>query len=276
MNTEEKSAAETKELSSSGEASGEIPGEASSEIPDENSGASRLTFFDGIKSGVPIFIGYLPIAIAFGLLARNTGVPLAHTVGMSLLVFAGASQFMALELIALGTGAFEIVFSTFIVNIRHLLMSMSIHERAVSEGKARKASYAFFITDEVFAVASTREESIGSSFLYGIGIMAYLGWTVNSAAGYLVGTVLPVTLQAGMGVALYAMFIGLLVPSIKKHRKALFLAAMAALCNSVLVLYLPTGWAIIGASVAAVVLLELIESLISERESEEEAEEYVP
>jgi 4-azaleucine resistance transporter AzlC len=268
MNTEEKSAAETKELASSGEASGEISGEAS--------GASRLTFFDGIKSGVPIFIGYLPIAIAFGLLARNTGVPLAHTVGMSLLVFAGASQFMALELIALGTGAFEIVFSTFIVNIRHLLMSMSIHERAVSEGKARKASYAFFITDEVFAVASTREESIGSSYIYGIGIMAYLGWTVNSAAGYLVGTVLPVTLQAGMGVALYAMFIGLLVPSIKKHRKALFLAAMAALCNSVLVLFLPTGWAIIGASVAAVVMLELIESLLSERGSEEKAKEYVP
>ncbi len=228
-----------------------------------------LTFFDGIKSGIPIFIGYLPIAIAFGLLAKNTGIPFAHTVGMSVFVFAGASQFMALELIALGTGAIEIVFSTFIVNLRHLLMSMSINERARPEGKGKKGLYAFFITDEVFAVASTREGDIGSHYLYGIGLMAYLSWTLNSAFGYLVGSILPTTLQEGMGIALYAMFIGLLVPSVKAHRKALYLAAGAALCNSLLVLFLPTGWAIIAAAAAAVVLLETAES------SSKTAKEYL-
>jgi 4-azaleucine resistance transporter AzlC len=228
-------------------------------IPDSEPAVTAPGFLRGLKEGVSIFIGYLPIAIAFGLLAKNTGVSLPHTVGMSLLVFAGASQFMALELIALGTGGLEIVFSTFIVNIRHLLMSMSINEKAVDEERWIKGLYAFFITDEVFAVASTGSDDIRSPYLFGLGIMAYLGWTVNTAFGYLVGSVLPVTLQQGMSVALYAMFIGLLVPSIKKQRKALYLAGAAALLNSMLVQVLPAGWAIISAATGAVVLLEMAE-----------------
>lgn len=219
-----------------------------------------LRFSRGLREGLSIFIGYLPIALAFGLLAKNTGVSLAHTVGMSLLVFAGASQFMALELIALGTGGAEIVFSTFIVNIRHLLMSMSVNERALPEGRGRKGLYAFFITDEVFAVAATKDSGVGSGYLFGLGIMAYLGWTLNTAVGYVAGALLPVTLQEGMAVALYAMFIGLLIPSVKRHRRALYLAVTAALLNWILLLVLPPGWAIIAAAVGAVAGLELFEA----------------
>ena len=234
--------------------------EASANIPDEaTEDVAPLRFTRGLREGTSIFIGYLPIALAFGLLAKNTGVPLGHTVGMSLFVFAGASQFMALELIALGTGGAEIVFSTFIVNIRHLLMSMSINQHALPESRGRKGLYAFFITDEVFAVASTKERGVGSPYILGLGIMAYLGWTVNTAVGYLAGSLLPVTLQEGMSVALYAMFIGLLIPSVKKYRRALYLAAAAALLNSLLLLWLPPGWAIIAAAAGAVTGFELIE-----------------
>ncbi len=229
----------------------------SSEMRDEVTGQQELPgFFKGVQAGISIAVGYMPIALAFGLLAKNTGISLAHTVGMSLLVFAGASQFMALGLLALGTGAVEIIFSTFIVNIRHMLMSMSIHEKALPESKLRKLVYAFGITDEVFAVASTREGPVGSLYLYGVGLMAYLSWVINSGIGFAAGAALPEALQQGMSIALYAMFIGLLIPSVKKHRKALFLAGTAALLNSVLVLFLPAGWAIIGATLGAVVLLE--------------------
>jgi predicted branched-subunit amino acid permease len=99
--------------------------------------------------------------------------------------------------------------------------------------------------------------------------MAYLGWTVNTAVGYLAGSLLPVTLQEGMSVALYAMFIGLLVPSVKKHRRALYLAAAAALLNSLLLLWLPPGWAIIAAAAAAVTGLELIEGRMGGPSGEE-------
>jgi 4-azaleucine resistance transporter AzlC len=217
-------------------------------------------FFQGVQSGVSIAVGYMPIALAFGLLAKNTGISLTHTVGMSLLVFAGASQFMALGLLALSTGAVEIIFSTFIVNIRHLLMSMSINEKAIPESKLRRLIYAFAITDEVFAVASTREGTVGSSYLYGLGLTAYSSWVINSGIGYAAGSALPEAFQQGMSIALYAMFIGLLIPSVKKYRKALFLAAAAALLNSLFVMVLPAGWAIIGATIGAVLLLELVQS----------------
>jgi 4-azaleucine resistance transporter AzlC len=186
---------------------------------------------------------------------------------MSLLVFAGASQFMALEMLALGTGAVEIVLSTFIVNIRHLLMSMSINERAAREPKPIKGLYAFFITDEVFAVAAAGEREVGSGYLFGLGLMAYLGWTINTAVGYLAGAVLPLTLQEGMSVALYAMFIGLLIPSVKRHRKALYLAGGAGLLNALFVRFLPTGWAIIAAAAAAVLVTESIEHRLERRRS---------
>jgi len=230
-------------------------------------------FLQGIQAGLTIAIGYMPIALAFGLLAKNTGISLLHTVGMSLFVFAGASQFMALGLLALGTGTVEIIFSTFIVNIRHMLMSMSINEKAVPESNLRKMVYAFGITDEVFAVASTREGAVGSHYLYGLSLMAYSSWVINSGIGYAAGSALPAAFQQGMSIALYAMFIGLLIPSVKKYRKALFLAVGAGLLNSLLVLFLPVGWAIIGATLGAVLLMELLGTFENTREKSEQEEE---
>jgi len=229
-------------------------------------------FLPGLKDGLSIAIGYMPIALAFGLLAKNTEISLAHTIGMSLFVFAGASQFMALGMIGIGTGMMEIVFSTFIVNIRHMLMSMSLNEKTVSERPLRKMIYAFGITDEVFAVASTREGKVGSSYLYGAGLMAYLSWVINSGIGYLVGSALPPSLQGGMGVALYAMFIGLLVPATKKSIKALLLAVLAGGMNYAFSGVLPTGWAIVAATVSAVAIVEIVNLVKPDSWASEEEE----
>ncbi|GAE25242.1 hypothetical protein JCM9140_1224 [Halalkalibacter wakoensis JCM 9140] len=89
----------------------------------------KSPFARGLIAGSSIAIGYLPAALTFGLLARSTGLTFLETMAMSLFVYAGAAQYMALTLIAMGTGAFEIIFTTFIVNIRHLLMSASVRER---------------------------------------------------------------------------------------------------------------------------------------------------
>lgn len=231
---------------------------------DTQTDISLPTFGQGVKSGLSIAIGYLPIALAFGLLAKNTGLSLIQTVGMSLIVFAGASQFMALGMIGIGTGMVEIIFSTFIVNIRHMLMSMTIHERAVPESKLKRMLYAFGITDEVFAVAATREGPIASPFLYGVGITAYGSWVINSGVGYLVGSILPEAIQGGMNVALYAMFIGLLVPTARTNRLALSLAVLAGGLNFFFSIYLASGWAIIAATVGAVVLIEVLSPLLKE------------
>lgn len=217
---------------------------------------STTSFTLGIKAGLPIAIGYLPIALTFGLLSRTTGLTFTETAGMSLFVFAGASQFMALQMIAVGTGAVEIILATFIINIRQFLMSASINERAEKEHPLKRMIYAFGITDETFSVASLYKGKIDSFFMFGLILMAYGSWVLSTCVGYTVGASLPQVLQESMGIALYAMFIGLIVPSLKKHRKIVFLFALAAVLNTGLSFFLSSGWSTVLATIIAAVAIE--------------------
>lgn len=92
---------------------------------------SRDDFLSGMKKALPVAFGYIPIAITYGILAENTGIPAYITVLMSVVVFAGASQFVALNLIALGLGSWEIISTTFVVNFRHFLMSASLSQKII-------------------------------------------------------------------------------------------------------------------------------------------------
>jgi 4-azaleucine resistance transporter AzlC len=211
----------------------------------------------GLAAGGSIAVGYMPAALAFGLLAKTGGLTFVETVAMSAWVYAGASQYMALNLIAMGTGALEIVLTTFIVNLRHLLMSASVSEKAEPSPSWVRAIYAFGITDEVFAVAATREGKVPVTFIGVTAVLAYASWVSFSGVGYTVGAILPEMVQESMGIALYAMFIALLMPSLKKSMKAVWLAGSAGVLNSVLLLWLPQGWSIVAATLGAAVLIEL-------------------
>lgn len=185
-------------------------------------GRESSEFKKGIQAGVSIGIGYFPIALTFGLLAKTSGLSIYETVLMSLIVFAGAAQYISLSLIAYGTGIFEIILTTFIVNIRHFLMSATLNEKVEEDHLLNKLVYAFGITDETFSVAATRENSVTTGYMFGIISVSYSSWVVFSGVGHLIGASLPQTLQDSMGVALYAMFIGLLVPSMKKKCEGYF------------------------------------------------------
>ena len=219
-------------------------------------------FRKGLQSGLSIGIGYLPIALTFGLLAKTTGLTFTETILMSLIVYAGASQYIALSLISLGTGVFEIILTTFIVNIRHFLMSAALNEKCEDDHVGKCAIYSFGITDETFSVAATNEGTVSSGYLFGLTSIAYFSWVINSGVGYVIGANLPQTLQESMSVALYAMFIGLLVPSIKKSTKVVFLATLAACFNTIFTLgeWLSTGWAIVVATLLSAILIELVNS----------------
>lgn len=226
----------------------------------ENKATTSSHFKMGLKAGTSIAIGYFPIAIAFGLIAKSTGLTLSETVFMSFFVFAGASQYMSLSMIAEGIGAAEIVLATFIVNIRHLLMSASLNEKAESDSVIKKSIYAFGITDETFSVASIRKGKITTGFMYGLTLIAFASWVLSSGLGYMGGSFLPGFLQEGMSVALYAMFIGLLVPSLKGNLKVLSLAGVAAIFNSILTVseILSSGWAIVISTLVSAILIEMI------------------
>lgn len=221
-------------------------------------------FRTGIKSGISIAIGYVPIALTFGLLAKSTGLKFLETVMMSAVVFAGASQFVALNLLALGTGGLEIVLATFIINFRHLLLTASINEKTSETSRFMKAFYAFGITDETFSVASTRGRAITPGYLSGLILMAYSSWVICSGLGFYLGTALPPEVQESMGIALYAMFIGLLVPPLKKSRKVLFLAGFSAVLNTLFSFFMNYGLAIVVATLSSAVLIELV---FTEKES---------
>ncbi|PLR97760.1 AzlC family ABC transporter permease [Bacillus sp. T33-2] len=220
-------------------------------------------FKKGLQAGISIGIGYLPIALTFGLLAKTTGLTLGETVLMSLMVFAGASQYISLSLLAQGIGLFEIVLTTFIVNIRHFLMSASLNEKAEEDSAAHKMLYSFGITDETFSVAATREGTVSTGYMLGLIFISYSSWVINSGIGFLIGAGLPQTLQESMSVALYAMFIGLLVPSMKKSVKVVFLSVIAAAFNSIFTLagLMSTGWAIVAATLLSAVLVEWVETV---------------
>lgn len=229
-------------------------------IKDEsNEAVSRRSYlFEGMKSAVPIAVGYVPIAIAFGLLSKSSGIPNYFSILMSLMVFAGASQFMAVNLISIGISPFEIIAAVFILNLRHFLMSASISQR-IEKGLSVKwqVLLSFGITDETFTIASLRKErELNRMFLLGLNTLSLASWVCGTAVGIFLGGALPESLRASMGIALYSMFIGLLIPSLGKSMPVLVVTLIAVIFHSMLQ-YMPvfsnpsSGWGIIISTVIA-------------------------
>ena len=228
---------------------------------------AKSSFKIGLSSGVTIAIGYMPVAFTYGFIAKTTGLTFWETVLMSMIVYAGAAQYMALDMIAKGIGAVELILTTFIVNIRHLLMSASLNEKVEKDARWKKAIYAYGITDETFSVASVQDGKLSSGFMFGLNVIAYTSWFFFSGVGYLAGSSLPDLFQAGMSIALYALFIGLLVPSMKKSGKVVFLAGLAGVLNSLFIGFglFSTGWSIVVATIISAVFTETIIWLRRER-----------
>ncbi len=189
-------------------------------------------FKKGLLAGIPIFLGYLPIALAFGLLAKTQGVPVFATALFSLLVFAGASQFIALKLIGIGATPFDIALVTFLVNLRHMLMSASL------SAKLREKKWipiiSFGITDETFSIASTRGGNVTPEYLLGLELIAYVSWVGGTVFGYFIGDFLPPGIKESMGITLYAMFIAILIPEVKKSQEVFVVASLGAGMNILL------------------------------------------
>lgn len=212
----------------------------------------------GIKLAIPIAIGYIPIAITFGLITKSSGVSNKIGIIMSLMVFAGASQFIGVNLMALNSAPLEIILTTFIINFRHFLMSSSLSQR-IDSGENKKLLYfiSFGITDETFAVSSLlEEESLNPYMVLGLNFTAYLSWVFGTILGVLLGNIIPQIIQNSMGIALYSMFIGLIGPSIKKSKPILITAILSAGINLIIVFapifsFLSKGWSIIIATIVS-------------------------
>ncbi|WP_230199073.1 AzlC family ABC transporter permease [Risungbinella massiliensis] len=215
-------------------------------------------WWNGWRAGFPIAIGYLPIAFAFGLLAKSSGVPAMLAVLLSLLVFAGASQFIAINLLAVGTAIGEIILTTFILNLRHFLMTTSLSTRLEGDlSRWWRSLISFGVTDENYSVASLSQHNpLSKYYLLALQLISFLAWNIGTWIGLLFGSVVSENVSNSMGIALYAMFIALLVPAMRNSLPITLVALVAIAIHSFLVWFpvtatLSTGWRIVLCALVA-------------------------
>jgi 4-azaleucine resistance transporter AzlC len=213
---------------------------------------NRQAFARGLRAGIPVTIGYLPMAVAFGIVARAAGIGMAEATGMSVFVFAGASQYMAADLVASGVHPASIVLATLVLNFRHFLMSTHLGRR-LRPGPAASLAVGFVVTDETYVVGSL-EPDLTPGFFLGLGVAAWLGWVAGTVIGAAAAAAIPEFLARGMSVTLFAMFIALLAPAVMKRWQRGVVAVLGALLAWTGSRYLPglgPGWRIVVAMVAA-------------------------
>lgn len=214
-------------------------------------------FARGIKQGMPIALGYIPVSFTFGLMAVNGGIPVWIAILISMTNLTSAGQFAGTGLIIANASLAEITLTTFVINIRYMLMSLSLSQKITNPMPLyKKCTLAFGITDETFAVASLEKSEVSFAYMMGLISGPYWGWALGTVLGAVTTSFLPKDLQSAMGIALYAMFIALVVPAAKKS-KAAFLVVITAVFLSSAFRWLPylnhvsAGWSIIIATILA-------------------------
>jgi len=207
----------------------------------------------GLKQSIPIGIGYAPVALTFGILAIQNGLTVWECGLMSMLVFAGASQFIAIQLLGQGATAWVIGFTTLIVNLRHIVMSFSMLRFFPKVGLGKLAIIAYGITDESFVLSSNLLQEIStpeerSKVAIGINSGAYLSWVLFSFVGAYIGNRLVINFS-GFDFALLALFIVLTVSTVTKDNLPVYI--LAGLLAVVLKLLLPGKWYLLISVIAA-------------------------
>lgn len=202
---------------------------------------------EGLKDATPIIIGFIPIAMAFGILCKNAGITILGSLGFSMIVFAGASQFIAVNLLVAGASIGEIVLTTLLVNFRHFLYAASLSSKITKDMKKIVPIIAFGLTDEIFSIASLKDGKLTKEYIFVLELCAYLALAIGTAMGHILGGALPAVVQLSMGIALYALFIAILVPDMKKSKKVIVILLMSGIVNSVClyIFKIPQGWSII-------------------------------
>ena len=203
-------------------------------------------YVTGLKAGIPVILGFVPVGIAYAIMAQQAGWSVFQTIFMSMAVFAGASQMMAVGMYVQGAGLIAMILATFILNLRHLIMSTCVVNRMEKDRVPVMLLAALGVTDESFAIFTTgKEENCTSMYFLGLITVTYTSWIAGSAIGALASGLLPPVLSASLGISLYAMFIAILVSSLKGNLRLGILVIVTALVNMALSKVMASSWALI-------------------------------
>lgn len=177
---------------------------------------------EGIRDGIPIGAGYFVVAFSLGIAARNAGLTPWEGFVASLLNNASAGEYAAFTLMAANASYLELAVVTLIANARYLLMSTALSQRFSPEtGTLHRVLVGFDVTDELFGIAIARPGTVDPFYSYGAFIPALSGWSIGTALGIVMGNVLPVRAVSALSVALYGMFLAIIIPPAKQNRVVL-------------------------------------------------------
>ena len=219
-------------------------------------------FKSGVKAGIPIGLGYLSVSTGFGIFAVASGLYWWQAVLISMLTVTSAGQLAGVRIMAAGGSLFSTLISQLTINIRYSFMSISLSQKLDKDVTNRKKlGMGFLMTDEIFAVASTKNKVTSSFF----------GWTLGTLIGAVLGNVLSASVMSAMGLAMYGMFVAIVVPDMKKN-KDIFILAFLAMAISAAFYYLPLlknvsiGIAISISAVVAAAVMAFLRPIPDEQE----------
>lgn len=176
-------------------------------------------FMQGLRHGIPICLGYLSVSFAFGIFTINHGFTVWQAVLISMVNVTSAGQLAGVPIIAGNLPFVEMALSQLIINLRYALMSVSLSQKFDSSVTLLdRFIIAFVNTDEVFAVASGQKNPVSRWYMFGLILMPYIGWASGTGLGALAGNILPQVLTNALGIAIYGMFIAIIIPPAKKSK----------------------------------------------------------
>ncbi|MBQ6382856.1 MAG: AzlC family ABC transporter permease [Clostridia bacterium] len=224
----------------------------------------KAAFRQGIRHGIPIALGYLSVSFTFGMKAVGDGLTVLQAVLISMTNVTSAGQFAALPLMAANASLAEMALTQLTINLRYALMSLSLGPRLDgSMGTLQRLAFSFMNTDEIFAVASSQPGRVGKTYLYGLMITPWLGWASGTLLGAAAGTLLPAFIRSALGIAIYGMFLAIILPPSRKQ-VSVRVVTLAGIALSVGFRLIPginrisSGFAIIICAVAAASLGALL------------------
>jgi len=230
--------------------------------------STQRGWLTGITQAAPIVLGYIPIGFAFGVLAQKAGISPLNTLLMSILVYAGSSQLIAIGLFAAGVPALSVILTTFVVNLRHTLMSAAVSPLLGRWRKVELAAFAHQLTDETFAIHSARlltsSDPLNKAEVFGINVTAQAAWIFGTWLGTVVGQLITDVKPFALDYALPAMFVALLVLQIK-DRVQIAVALLTGVLAVGLLLIGVEQWHVIAATLVGATIGVMSEEWIKKR-----------
>lgn len=216
----------------------------------------RSLFLKGIAAGVPIGLGYFAVSVGIGVAAVSAGLNVITALLISMTNLTSAGQVAGISLIAAGGSLIEMALTQAVINLRYSLMGITLSQKLDSSFTTpHRLILSAFITDEIFGVAST-QLSVNVRYMYGLATVPYIGWAAGTFVGAAAGSVLPPSVVAALGLAIYGMFTAIVVPAMKRDR-GVTVSVIAAAALSTAIHFVPAlkfisyGFAVIISSVAA-------------------------